>query len=201
MSIGNLPQTRRIKKCDTPLNGPQQALAKSYLPLARTAIKRFSSLAPYNQEEVESQALFTLVNCVRDFDPKRNVKFASYYYWRLSKTMLDLCRKEYQHGWRGAPNGLTPHHLQPIMHEAIPALLDDSADSMMAEVETEDYEGWLLRAVPAEYREVLWLHLICKWSQKMISEKIGLSKSRISYIIKDMKTYLVDRYMKHEIEV
>jgi hypothetical protein len=85
-------KAKRARGRRKPLTPEQQGMAERYISLARSLAKPYKRRWPSEWEELDSAALFALVEAVEAFDPSRGVPFGTFARIRILGALRDVCR-------------------------------------------------------------------------------------------------------------
>lgn len=187
---GNRAGSRR-----SPLTAEQQRLAAKYLPMARALAKPLKLNWPNEGPEFESAALMALVEAAQSFDPARNVKFPTFARYRIWGALRDVQRGLITTGWRDdlehAPT------ISSLAHDAEEhgRVFGSEPDAPVGqEFEAIDFvESWL-RKLPSRHAEACRQIYIHDRTQGEAADRVGCSKSRLSYLHKESLDLLKDAW-------
>jgi RNA polymerase sigma factor (sigma-70 family) len=168
------------------MTGEQQALARKYLPLARSLAKPMKKAWPNEHEEFDSAAQLALVEAAQSFDPTRNVKFSTFARYRIGGALRDVQRGLIAAGWRGdlenAPTLTSLTHDSELCGRVLNTTYDRPAGE---EDEAVEYVESCLRKLPKKHAAACREVYLNGKTQAEAAEAIGCSKSRLSYLHKE----------------
>jgi RNA polymerase sigma factor for flagellar operon FliA len=161
----------------------QQGLALRFIPMAKSLARPLKHAWPLEAEEFESAALLALVEAAQSFDPTRGVKFATFARYRIWGALRDVQREMVTRGWRGdVANMPTVTGLTPDAEERGTVLGATPEPPADREVEAVDWVTGVLRHLPGKHREACRLMYLEGLTQGEVAERMGYSKSRVSYL-------------------
>jgi RNA polymerase sigma factor (sigma-70 family) len=168
-----------------------QKLVVQYVPLAnKLAYQRKKTLPKFvDIEDLKSAAYLGLVEAATRFDPAFGVAFSTFAYPRIFGAIHDYLREQ---GWfkRG---DLTPVlSLDTAPNEDQECSLKDTIEAK-SEPDTEESFDFLTFCLEPQAKKVLRHYFIEDYSMKEVGEKIGISESRVSQLIKIYKFQIKNR--------
>jgi RNA polymerase sigma factor (sigma-70 family) len=178
-----------------PLTTEQQGLALRYVPMAKSLAKPLKTAWPLEGEEFESAALLALVEAAQSFDPSRNVKFATFARYRICGSLRDVQRGLITDGWRGdMENAPAFCSLSYDAEENGRVLGADPERPIGEEFEAVEFVEYWLRKLPPKHALACRQIYIHGKSQGEAAEKVGCSKSRLSYLHKEALDLINDAW-------
>lgn len=167
----------------TPLTQAQQSLAQQYIPMARALARPLRRAWRNGGEDFESAALLALVEAAQSFDPSRNVKFATFARYRIWGALRDVQRGLIVNGWKSdIENSPTISSLAYDSEEHGRVLSANPDQPVGHELEAIDFVEHWLRKLPAKHALACREIYINGRNQGEAAEKVGCSKSRMSYL-------------------
>jgi RNA polymerase sigma factor (sigma-70 family) len=178
-----------------PLTDQQKELAAKYLPMAKALAKPLKASWPLEREEFESAALLALVEAAQSFDPTRNVKFATFARYRIWGALRDVQRGLVTAGWRGdMENAPIVSHLTYGSEEE-GLVLGSEPDRPVGEtIDAVDFVEYWLRKLPSKHAAACREIYINGCNQGEAAERLGCSKSRLSFLNKEAVEMLNDAW-------
>ena len=182
------PATRRA-----PLTGEQRALAEQYLPMAKAIARPLKRAWPTDRDDFESAAQLALVEAAQSFDPSRNVKFATFARYRILGALRDVQRSLVVAGYRGDLKNAPAISSLTAEAEEFGKVFDSRPDEPVGqELETLDFMETYLRKLPPKHAAACRAIYLDDCSQSEAADRVGCSKSRLSYIHKESMEILND---------
>lgn len=174
-----------------PLTPARQRLAERFLPLAYAIAHPHIRAWPWVGDEFESAANMALVEAAESFDPKRNVRFATYARHRIQGALRDVKRRMTPGGWRSDPShapAIGPLSDNPeTWGRIIGAEPDPPVDEAL---ETSDEIDQLLRRLPRRHAEACRRIYLQGKTQAEAARELGCSQSRLSCMHREALTML-----------
>jgi RNA polymerase sigma factor (sigma-70 family) len=172
---------KRARGRRKPLTPEQQGMAERYVSLARSLAKPFKRRWPREWEELDSSAMFALVEAVESFDPSRGVPFATFARIRIVGALRDVCRR--------AVNANQGRDVAPcadmLAAEQIGRVLVRPAPSPGQEREAdESFDRWM-RRLPQRHADACRCVYARGLNQAETSRELQLSQTRISTILRE----------------
>lgn len=170
----------------SPLTADQQDLAERYLPLARSLAKPLKMAWPTANADFESAACFALVEAAQSFDPKRNVKFATFARYRIRGALRDVQRSMAHHGYADDPSaGPRVGPLRGDSEECGRVVNSEPDEEIGRDIEAIDaVERWLKKLPPRHAEACRQIYIHGK-NQNEAADWLACSKSRLSYLHKE----------------
>ena len=180
-------------KCER-LNPAQQELATRFLPLARTIARPLKLMYPYWRDEFESAACLALVEAARSYDPRKNIRFATFARFRIRGAMMDVGRAMVLLGLKDQEVRPGLVALTPFNEEHGKVLVANEPPAVGWDVDAIDaIEHWL-RKLPERHANVCRMYYLHGKSQAEIAEACGCSQSEITRLHKRAIDMLSDPY-------
>lgn len=192
----------RPGKPRSPLTTDQQELAEKYLPFARKLVRKTADMYPRCAQDLFDASTLAVIQAAQSFDPSKGIKFSTFAAYRIKGAIKDCLRGQVLRGYRNDPDSQpevwtadicepdsefidNKGYNDPAKHwkSSMKALaMEDSSDH---EMESVDFVERQLRKLPAKHQQVMRLLILEDKTQSQISQAIGCSKSRISWLVKD----------------
>ena len=180
-------------KCER-LNPAQQELASRFLPLARTIARPLKQMYPYWRDEFESAACLALVEAARSYDPRKNIRFATFARFRIRGAMMDVGRAMVLLGLKDQEIQPGVVALTPFNEEHGKVLVANEPPAVGWDVDAVDAVEHWLRKLPERHANVCRLYYLHGKSQAEIAEACGCSQSEITRLHKRAIDMLSDPY-------
>jgi RNA polymerase sigma factor (sigma-70 family) len=169
-----------------PLTAAQSDLAERYVPLAKSLAKHLKYAFPDFADDIESAALFGLVEAAQSFEAPRGVKFATFARYRIIGALRDALRELVTAGFRddvvGAPS---VGSLWPGDEENGRVLLSAPVRPVGQAFDSTDFVEWCLDQLPERHRAACREIYLGGKTQGEAAAALGCSKSRLSYLHKE----------------
>ena len=180
-------------KCEQ-LNPAQQELAGRFLPLARGLARPLKQMYPYWRDEFESAACLALVEAARSYDPRKNIRFATFARFRIRGAMMDVGRAMVLSGLESHEKQPGVVALTPFNEEHGKVLVATEAPAVGWDVDAIDAVEHWLRKLPQRHANVCRMYYLHGKSQAEIAEACGCSQSEITRLHKRAIDMLSDPY-------
>ncbi len=171
-----------------------QNLVVKYVPLAnKLAYQKKKTLPRFvDVEDLKSAAYLGLVEAASRFDPRKGVAFSTFAYPRIFGAIHDYLREQ---GWI-RKGDLTPViSLDCSIKDKDGCYLKDTIESKN-ENDTEECFEVISVNLDDYSKNILRYYFIEDYSMKEVGDKIGLSESRVSQLIKNYKSEIKKRWNK-----
>jgi len=176
-AMESVPRRKRLQ-----LTPEQQDLAARHVALARALAKPLKKTWPLEIEEFDSSACMALVEAAQSFDPKRNVKFATFARFRILGALRDTQREIYSRKYeREMPNARTYRYVPGIEERGLFLMTTPDApveEYVDAVEQVEHWVGKLPRRLAVACREMY----LRDRTQLHVAAILGCSKSRVSFL-------------------
>jgi RNA polymerase sigma factor (sigma-70 family) len=160
----------------------KETLVLQYMPLAKKlAAQRKKGLPKFvDLEDLISAAYLGLCEAASRFDTSKNVSFSTFAYFRINGAIYDYLRGQ---GW-GAGNRCD------VDVDTQPGFEETNHNEMLEIVS---------QGLGDQAQSVLRYYFVDQFSMKEVGEKIGVSESRVSQIVKGCKDHIRRRYNEVEL--
>jgi RNA polymerase sigma factor (sigma-70 family) len=188
------PDQKPVRRRD-PLTDRQKHLAEKYLPMAKALAKPLKLNWPLECEEFESAALLALGEAAQSFDPDRNVKFATFARFRICGALRDVQRALVTAGWRGDADHAPLLYSLTYGSEEEGLVVGSEPDRPVSEtVDAIDFVEYWLRKLPSKHAAACRELYINGCNQGEAAERLGCSRSRLSFLNKEAMEMLNDAW-------
>jgi RNA polymerase sigma factor (sigma-70 family) len=185
----------KFRPLRTGLTDEQRGLASRYLPMAESLAKAYRTRQRIEREELRSAAYMALVQAARNFDPARNVNFATFARHRIRGALRDYQRRAMSETWRNETKFRAVVQCFGRESERYGRMHGLSAEKPVgAEIESiEDVESWLAR-LPKSHALACRLIYLSGKSHDEVAAMLGCSRSSLSRIHQEALTWLINDY-------
>ena len=154
---------------NTKMNTDIQTLIVSHMGLAdRIAVSKYRKTPCVNVDEMKSAAYYGLVDAANRYDSQRCDSFEAYACIRISGAICDYLR-ELSWGSRNNRRTVESYTIEELFNEE--------------EVSDEFFDN-VTNSLPYNYKKVLRLRYIEGWQLQDISDEFGVTRGRISQLLK-----------------
>lgn len=166
------------------LTPEQQELASKYVLFARSLAKPYKRKFPELRNQLDSAALFGLVQAVQTYNKDRNIKFATFARYRILGAVRDAQRECIPKGYWKSPSEKYPDIKGLTFESEVKGTVLNVSPNEDHTLGSESTE-WMLNLfskLPRLERficEQLYIH---GKLQSEIAAEIGKSRSRVSYL-------------------
>ncbi len=178
------------------LTPAQQDLATLFLPLARGMAKPLKLLYPTWRDEFESASCLGLVEAARAYDPKKNVRFATFARFRIRGALMDVGRAMLlgrHDGDETTPGTVT---LTPYTEAHGKVLVASEPPPVGLDVDDIDQVEHWLRKLPDRHAKVCRMYYLYGKTLAEIAEAFNCSLSEITRLHRKSLDYLAEPYGK-----
>lgn len=194
-----------------PLTPAQRELAAAYLPFAKKKAGEAASQFPHLADDFRDTCLERLCLAAQSFDARRGVKFATYLGINLCGAVADVKREAMKREGRRGNSQQRAFYAEPAaqlgrlsstrvngelllpfgFHEwnsgevMDPINPPDAGEAVDVVAERMEWVERILARMPERHRNLVRLVYLEGMSQAAAAERLGISKSRASYIMKD----------------
>ena len=168
-----------------------QQLVEQYVPLANKLAYQKKRVLPLHVdvEDLKSAAYLGLVEAASRFDESHGVAFSTYAYPRIFGAIHDFLREQ---GWLKRNDSRQMHSLDSQMDEGDGTLGDTIADN--EERNEEEFLEVVSNGLDAQAGTILRLYFVEEYSMKEVGDRIGVSESRVSQLLKRYKQQIQDNW-------
>ena len=181
------PRAARAESPRGPALTPHQSdLAERYIPLARSMARPYKIAWPNHRDDFESASMLALVESARRFDPDRACKFSTYAQHRIWGALRDFQRSLVALGYRCDPKAAPLLTGLPKDPERKGRML--GADAMPptgSGFDSEDTVRAILGRLRGRHKVACKYVYIDGMSQKAAARRMGLSQSRLSFLMRE----------------
>jgi RNA polymerase sigma factor (sigma-70 family) len=175
------------------MTSTQQELAVRYVPFARALAKPLRIAYSRVWDELESAALFALVQAAVTFDPSRNIPFPTYARHRIRGALRDTQRDSGARGWAKRwkfkkPTSQVP--LSPTSEERGLVLNTREDPPIGAALERSEEVERCLRRLPSRHASACRQLYLDGKPRNEVAEELGCSRSRLSVIHREARIML-----------
>jgi RNA polymerase sigma factor (sigma-70 family) len=189
---------KKYKSDQSPLTPVQQELAEQFLPLARGLARPLKRMFRQWRDDFESAACMALVEAARNFDPSRNIQFATFARFRIRGALNDVGRSMCLSGWEGDHERAPEVHRLTPLNEEFGIVLNSVTDPAVGtDVEAADSVERHLRRIPPRHAEVCRLRYLEGKTLAEVAEVLGVSQSEINRIHRQAMELLTEPYRTH----
>ena len=168
-----------------------QKLVVDFIPLAnKLAYQKKKNLPKFiDIEELKSAAYLGLVEAANRFKPELDVKFSTFAYFRILGSITDYLREYYKinKSFNIINLSTNTEETDACFIESIPA---------KKEHKTEEFFEVIFLNLDDQVKKIIRYYFIDGYTMKETGQKLGLSESRISQIIKFYKIYVKNKFTK-----
>ena len=187
-------RARKYRSKREQLSPEQQELASRFVPLARGMAKPLKLMYPYWRDEFESAACLALVEAARSYDPRKNIRFATFARFRIRGRLMDVGRAMMLVGLEDQEYQPEMVPLTPFNEEHGKVLVANEPPNVGWDVDAVDAVEHWLKKLPERHATVCRLYYLHGKSQAEIAEACGCSQSEITRLHKRAIDMLSDPY-------
>jgi RNA polymerase sigma factor (sigma-70 family) len=177
---------KRARRHRKPLTPEQQGLAERYVPLARSLAKPYKRHWPSEWDELDSAAMFALVEAVESFDPSRGVPFATFARIRIVGELRDVHRRATN---ANQGRGVIPYVDMREAEQIGRVLVRPPSPPDQEREADESFDRWM-RRLPKRHAEACRCVYARGLNQVETSRELQLSQTRISTILRESMAML-----------